>query len=194
MGILHAQPKLWTRERFQALAETDAFEPGERVELIEGEIIELCPQGPRHSFVIARLNAWLVHNFSHTHQVRVQSPLALGERSQPEPDFVLIPLDRVPGPERHPETADLVVEVSLSSLAYDKNAKASVYAKAGIPEFWLINLVAGQVEVHLDPGPDPSGVFGYRYQQVAARRGQHQVSSRLQPHVLATAEWMLGTP
>ncbi len=132
------------------------------VELIEGEIVSVPPQTPRHSRVIAKWKTRLVRLFSDTHDVFVQCPLNVGARSVPEPDFCLVPVfDSNPG--QHPKQADLVIEVSFASLAYDRTEKASNYASGLMPELWILNLVEDQLEVFRNPQPDPLGIYGHRY-------------------------------
>lgn len=112
------QLKRWNREADHRLAEVGALSPGERVELIEGHMVAMGPQSPEHSRPLTLLNTLLMRLFSHTHLVRVQLPLDLGEWSQPEPDFAIVAFSDFPE-DRHPSRADLVMEIALSSLTYD---------------------------------------------------------------------------
>ena len=110
------------------------------MELIEGEVVDMPPQKNAHYTAILLAQRALERAFGPNYVVRVQGPLDLGERSQPEPDLAV-----VPGSPRdyrdHPKTASLVVEVSDSTLVFDRERKARLFAKAGIPEYWIINLV-----------------------------------------------------
>ncbi len=162
--IVHAPRKVWTKEAYYRLADSNVLN-GERVELVGGELIGMSPQKHPHAYVIGTLNSLLVELYGKTHVVRVQLPLDLSDQSQPEPDFALVTRALHRSSKPHPPTADLVIEVSDTSLAYDRDEKASLYAAAGIAEYWIVNLVDGQVEVSRTPGPDSLAAFGARYQQ-----------------------------
>lgn len=163
MLITNAQTKRWTRDEYYRLADFGILSPDERVELIEGEIVAMSPQTPSHSYALRRGNMALAKLFGGTHTVCVQLPLDLNEDSQPEPDFALIPHSAVRS-DAHPTTADLVIEVSNSSLAFDQNEKARLYAKAGIEEYWVVDLVHGRVEVYREPS-----ATGYRLKKTCDR-------------------------
>ncbi len=164
MVIAHAPRTVWTRESYYRLADSNVLN-GERVELVGGELIYRSPQKHPHAYVVGVLTGLLVGLYGKTHVVRVQLPLDLSNESQPEPDFAVVTkaLHRTSRP--HPATADLVIEVSYTSLAYDRDEKGALYATAGIPEYWIVNLVDGQIEVSRNPGPDSLAAFGARYQQ-----------------------------
>ena len=138
---------------------------GQRVELIEGEIMVLSPQNWPHTSTVARVDEVLRHVLGTGFWVRTQFPLNLFT-SDPEPDVSV-----VAGPLQdytdHPTTAVLVVEVSESSLDYDRTRKASLYARAGIADYWIVNLVDNQLEVRRDPRPDPAQHYGHGYASVS---------------------------
>ncbi len=159
MAVTHAQPRLWTLAEYYALGEAGFLE---HTELVEGAIIAMTPQGPEHSSSLTFANQLLVTAFGGTHFVRVQLPLAVGERTELEPDFALIPRDKF-DPARHPSTADLVIEVSVTSLAYDRYEKASLYARAGVPDYWILNRNTRNLEVYREPRPDSEAPFGFGY-------------------------------
>jgi Uma2 family endonuclease len=139
------------------------------VELIEGEIVEVPPQlGPLTTGVYLAHEA-LRAIFGVGFLVRVQAPLALGLHSQPEPDVAVVvgsPRDFVQG---HPTSAALVVEVSDSTLSYDRDTKGSLYAAAGISEYWILNVVDRLLEMYRDPSALPGAQyeFGYRTRVIA---------------------------
>lgn len=121
----------------------------ERVELIHGALVEMSPQGARHAEVIRRLTRTLVRGVGDGAIVQVQAPLAASEESEPEPDVaVLAPGDYS---RSHPRTALLVIEVAESSARKDRVVKADLYAAAGIPEYWLVDLEGEAVEVRSEP-------------------------------------------
>jgi Uma2 family endonuclease len=119
-----------------------------RVELLDGLLVDMTPQGERHARVIQQL-MWLCN--ARRHVLRIQMPLSAAEGWVPEPDVALA--ERDPDPTRHPSKALLVVEVSVSSQAIDRR-KALAYARAGVPCYWLVDLPAGMVLAHTEPNED----------------------------------------
>ena len=122
----------------------------QRVELVQGEILTMNPQGPQHASAIQLTCDKLREAFGSGYWIRMQMPLHLGDDSAPEPDIAVVrgsPRDY----QHHPRTALLVVEVSDTTLQYDKDRKQRLYAQAGIAEYWIINLVERCVEVFRDP-------------------------------------------
>ena len=128
-----------------------------RIELLKGGVVEMSPQGPRHVAIVRRLTRFMVLVVGSRAEVQVQGPLALLDDSEPEPDVALVP----PGYEDElPPRAHLVIEVADSSLPKDRGIKAEVYAEAGIPEYWIVNVPERVVEVHRAP---QGGVYRERY-------------------------------
>jgi Uma2 family endonuclease len=139
------------RTEYERMADLGMFE-GEKVELLHGRIVRMTPQGEPHAFSITRLNKLLVRAVGDRADVRVQMPLAVSDVSEPEPDFAVVPpADYLDG---HPSTALLVIEVARSSLDHDRRVKAPLYAAAGIPEYSIVNLPEGIVEVLRGPHTD----------------------------------------
>lgn len=188
MLITNAVRKQWTRTDFERMSRSGVFAPDERVELIEGEIIAVSPPGPEHSYAVTVATNHLVRLYGQTHAVSVQNPLAVGQLSQPQPDFALVRHDQV-RPDALHSNADLVIEVSWSSLALDRNEKAAVYASGGIPEYWIVDLAHRQVEILRDPGqsPDQPGRCEYRSRQIVSSE------TSLQPLSLPGPEFPLST-
>ena len=129
----------FTVDEYYLMAEVGILKPAERVELIEGEIIVMPPIGPEHAWDVDRLNEILVSRAAGRYYVRNQNPVRLGDDTEPEPDVAL--LRRRPEGYRaaHPSPADvlLVIEVADSSLEYDRNIKAHIYGRSGVPETWV---------------------------------------------------------
>ncbi len=150
----------FTVEEYHKMGEAGIFSEDDRVELIDGEVVEMTPIGWRHMWCVRRLIR-LLAGFAETssgvrYEVDAQNPIALGEHGEPQPDLVLLldpPVGRLPGPG----DVALVVEVADASLAFDRNVKLTRYSEAGIPEAWLIDLNADRFEVHSEPASD-----GYR--------------------------------
>ena len=136
------------------MAEVGILKEDDRVELIEGEIVAMSPIGSRHAGCVAKLQA-LLHRLFSTEPVIVwvQNPLHLNEFSEPQPDLSLLHARADFYTSNHPTAADVmfVVEIADTSLMYDRHTKISLYARSGVPEAWLVDLVNDVVEVHTSP-------------------------------------------
>jgi len=146
----------FTVDEYYRMAETGILAPDDRVELLDGEIVEMSPIGPRHAATVTRLEH-LFHRLVGDHAiVRGQNPVRLDGYSEPEPDIALL----MPRPDfyaaDHPTPRDvlLIVEVADTSLRYDRHTKLPGYARAGIPEVWLVDLTADRVERYREPSGD----------------------------------------
>jgi Uma2 family endonuclease len=142
--------RLFTVEEYYEMARVGILKPDERVELLDGEIVRMNAIGSPHAWCVKRLNRSF-SAFDDRCLVSVQDPLRLDVRSEPEPDIVILQPDT---PEnRHPEPADvfLVIEVADSSISVDRRRKRPMYARAGTPEYWIVDLNAGRVEIYRDP-------------------------------------------
>lgn len=135
------------RAEYERLVESGAFE-SERVELLEGFLVEMSPQRASHASAIEVLTELLYSAREPGQKVRVQLPLALGDESEPEPDLCVVPDGDYR--ERHPSQALLIIEVAESSLAKDRR-KAAIYAQASVPEYWLVDVANQRVEVRTQP-------------------------------------------
>lgn len=141
----------WTRREYERMGETGVLAPDMRVELIDGEIIEMSPQNSLHATAIVLIQQALTEHFRNGYFVRVQLPLDLGERNQPEPDVAVVQGEARSFRTNHPGRAALIVEVSDSTLKFDQTQKLAVYAQAKIPDYWIVNLVEYCVEVYREP-------------------------------------------
>ena len=146
--------RMWSGEEFDRLVEHGFFED-EHVELLHGWLVTMSPQGEPHS----RITGWLQHVFARaldlTYDIRGHSTFAVARDSRPEPDLSVAMRDRAL--VGYPRRALLLIEVSESSLRKDREIKLPLYAKAGVPEYWIVDLKASAVEVHTEPTPK-----GYR--------------------------------
>lgn len=159
----------FTRSEFERAGALGLFE-GERLELIGGEIVrKVTPQQSAHAAAIRRVEEALRSVFNQGFDVRVQLPIALADHSEPEPDVSVVRGSFADYEQSHPTSALLVVEVADTSLRFDRGAKASLYAGARIPEYWIVNLVERIIEVHRDPRSDPSLPFRAAYALVEQR-------------------------
>lgn len=142
------------------MAETGLLSENDRVELIDGEIVEMAAIGTRHFACVVNLNHLLMAACGDRYFVSVQNPVVLGERSEPQPDLSLLktkpdPAGDLPGPG----DVALVVEVSDTTLAYDRDVKLPRYAAAGVEEIWIVDLEGRRVEVHAGPSTEGYGVY-----------------------------------
>ena len=156
----------WRRVEYARLVELGVFDR-EPIELIGGQLVVAEPQGPYHAAAITRVDyapravvppGWIV---------RLQAPVSLDEESEPEPDVAVVP--GRPGDYRdsHPTRPVLLVEVAESSLELDRSGKGSLYARADLADYWIVNLSEGVVEVYRDSQPDASAAFGHSYRSVS---------------------------
>ena len=159
-------------EDYYRMADAGLFPIGARIELIEGEVVEMSPIGNRHAACVDRLNTFLNHILSGKAIVRVQGPIRLNDFSEPQPNIALLkPRDDFYS-NSHPTPADvlLIIEVADTSVDYDRRVKRQLYARAGIPETWVMVLPKDYIEVHSQP------VNG-KYQKVQRlKRGRTLVS------------------
>jgi Uma2 family endonuclease len=176
--------RLFSVDEYLRMAETGILKRGERVELIEGEIICLAAMGDRHVGCVLFLSDWFSERAHGRGVLSVQLPVRLTRRLDPEPDVVLLrpPVTRYR--ERGPTGEDvlLLIEVADTSLAYDRGRKLALYAREGIPEVWIVNLKQNQIEVHREP-------LGGRYQQTTVyERGSTVSPSAFPDLVLPVSE------
>jgi Uma2 family endonuclease len=155
MVVAH-QPRHWSREEYDRMVDAGILGPEDRLELIEGEILTMAPQKSPHVTGVHLVSEVLREAFRGREAVvRSQAPLALDDESEPEPDVAVVEgrsLREFRG--AHPRTALLIVEVADSSLAFDRGRKLALYARAGIPEYWVLNLIDGALEVYREPAGD----------------------------------------
>jgi Uma2 family endonuclease len=140
-------------EEYHRMGEAGIFAEGDRVELIEGEILKMSPIGRRHAACVKRINEQLINLLRGRAIVSVQDPILLDDYSEPQPDIAIVKRRNDFYAQALPATADvlLVIEVADTSLAYDRDIKLPAYARSAIPEVWIVDLAAQAVEVHADP-------------------------------------------
>jgi Uma2 family endonuclease len=136
------------RKEYDRMVELGFFE-NERIELLEGMLVATSPQGARHAAVVRRLTMLLPPALVGRAEVQVQSPFAASDDSEPEPDVAIVPTGDYL--EDHPARALLVIEVADSSLRKDRLVKLRLYATAGVPEYWIVDLESDVVLVHREP-------------------------------------------
>jgi Uma2 family endonuclease len=161
-------------DEYHRMIEAGILGEDERVQLIGGTLVAMTPQGRPHARVIQRLTRLLVRAVGDDVEVLTQLPLTLLDDSEPEPDVAVVRAEDAQSAEHHPSTALLVIEVAGDSLRLDRQSKASVYARAGIPEYWIVNVAESTVEVHRQPD---TAAGSYRARTIVASGGTLVVTS-----------------
>lgn len=159
------------------MGEVGILRPDERVELLNGRLVEMPPIGPRHNYVAAVLHAKFLAMMGDRAVAFLQGPLRLDRFSEPQPDITLVRAPRERYLDAHPTPADalLVIEVSDATLAYDRGEKRRAYATAGIPEYWIVDVRHQRIDVYTEPIGDR-----YRLQTVVLR--DQRIASRAFPN------------
>jgi Uma2 family endonuclease len=171
--VPHAPTRITVEDYFR-LVETGVLAEDERVELLEGVIVSMAPSGPRHASAVAALGQILSQRVGERAAVRVQLTFLIPPFSAPEPDVAIVPGSHLDYWEAHPARALLVVEVADSSLAQDRLTKSRIYAAAGVPEYWIVNLRDGMIEVLRNPDPASAS---YRHVQRLGRGARLSLSA-----------------
>jgi len=173
----------FTTEEFHRMGEAGIFSEDDRVELLDGEIVETSPIGSRHAACVARLTRWLSQQIGNSAIVWVQNPVRLDVRSEPQPDVVLLRSRPDFYAESHPGPEDvlLLIEVADTSGETDRQIKLPLYAKAGIGEVWIIDLLNRKVEICRQP-------TGTHYQSIQ----MFTETERIAPQVIPVTEILIS--
>ena len=163
MAVSSLRTKHWTRVEYERLIDLGAFRPGERLELVGGALLVCEPQTGPHFTAVGLVEDALRQVFGSGWTVRAQGPIALDEDSEPEPDLAVVPGSRRDHGRSHPSHPVLIVEVADSSLAFDRGEKASLYARAGIADYWILDLSDRVLEAYREPVVAPHARYGHRY-------------------------------
>jgi Uma2 family endonuclease len=179
--------RLFTVAEYYRMAEAGILSEDDRVELIEGEVLSMAPIGDRHAGTVDFLAESFLRHLGGRAQVRVQSPIRLGEYSEPQPDIALLKrrLDFYRSRHPGPEDVLLMAEVSETRQTHDRPVKVPLYARYGIPEVWRVDLAEDRLEVFREPTPE-----GYRSVQTF-RRGE-AVAPLFAPDVVFNVDDILG--
>ena len=153
----------WKRVEYERLVDLGAFDEGDAVELIGGQLIVAEPKGSEHATAVEMAGDALRAALPRGWTVRAQNPIALDDESAPEPDLAVVHGSRADYRYAHPARPALIIEVAESSLRFDRIEKGSLYARAGIVDYCIVNLIDHLVEVYRDPGADLTAPYGWRY-------------------------------
>jgi len=182
-GADEPRRRRWTVAEYERMAEVGLLGPEERVELIDGEIIQISPQNSPHATSVSLTYDALRSASGRGFYVRQQLPLRLSATVQPEPDLAVVSGSARDYRSAHPDAALLVVEISDTTLAFDRGVKTSLYASAGVADYWLLDLGASRLEVRRDPIPMASEPHGYGYRSVTLFQPGDRVSPLAAPRL-----------
>lgn len=166
---------------YHRMAEAGILTATDRVELVDGEIVDMAPIGSRHAYVVSRLSRFFTLAGEGGCLVSTQNPIRLGDRSEPQPDIALLRPDDYMSELPGPGDILLVVEVADSSIDYDQGVKLDLYARHGIPEVWLLDLTGDKLFVYRDPADG-------RYKTTLTPAAGDSVT----PTLLPSIEWRIG--
>ena len=175
------EERRFTRLEYERMIECGIFTPGDRVELIAGALLVAEPQGSRHSAAIGLVADALRAAFGAGWYVMVQVPLALDEDSEPEPDVAVVPGAPRDYRDGHPSRPVLVVEVAEDSPRGDRGSKGSLYARGGVTDYWIVDVVGGALEVYRLPSPSPAAPLGWTYADRRRREAGETISPLAAP-------------
>jgi Uma2 family endonuclease len=172
-----------TLNQYQAMADAGLFdsERGERVELIDGEVIQMAAMSEPHAVGILLSQTALQRAFGDTAYIRTQMPFSVPGPTLPEPDLAVIAGSVLDHPGWRPSKAELLVEVCMATAIEDRGRKPYLYAAAGVPEYWLLDLVTRRLEVYRQPLPDVTSLFGHRYGSVTLHGEDESIAPLAKP-------------
>ena len=176
------ETRRWKRVEYDRLIECGFFQPGDPIELVGGQLIVAEPQRSRHSATIRAVDEALRVAFGAGWDVRTQLLVALDDESEPEPDVAVVAGSFRDYAAAHPSRPVLVVEVSESRLAFDRAHKGSLYARSGLADYWIVNLIDRVLEVYRERVRDADAAFVWRYRSVTVHGPAAAVSPLACPH------------
>ncbi len=191
MGDADVRTKTWTRFEYERLVEAEILGPADRLELLGGAMVVKEPQYSPHATAISLVHRVLTAALGSAWHVRVQMPVALDDESEPEPDICVVPGDPRDYRDAHPEHPALIVEVALSRLRFDREHKGSLYARARIADYWIVNVPDQRLEVYREPAPDAAAPFAWRYGRVVTLGADERVSPLAVPSALVSVADLL---
>ncbi|HET7344087.1 MAG TPA: Uma2 family endonuclease [Methylomirabilota bacterium] len=183
MTEYEARTRRFTRAEYDRMIELGVLGEDEPIELIGGELMVAEPRGAPHYTAVVKTARALQALFGPAWYVRAEGPIGLDDESEPEPDIAVVPGTPDDYSRAHPSRPALTVEVSDFTLALDRRHKGSLYARAGLEDYWIVNLGDRVVEVYREPIADSAAPFGWRY----AQRQVFDVSARVTPLALPGA-------
>ena len=183
----------WTRAEYDRMIDVDVLDEDERIELLGGELVVREPQGSPHYTAIMLVDAALRAALGPGWFVRTHGPVALDDDSEPEPDVSVVQGSVRDYSREHPARPVLIVEVtaSRSRLTFDRAHKGSLYARAGVADYWILNLIQHVLEVYRTPVEDDSAAFGWRYASREILSSESSATPLAAPHAHITVRDLL---
>jgi putative restriction endonuclease len=191
MASYDTRTRRFTRAEYERLIDLGVFQPGEEIELIGGHLLVAEPQSAAHYTAIVKTARALETAFGAGWYVRREGPIGLDDDSEPEPDVAIVEGRSEDYSRAHPSHSVLNVEVAESSLADDRDRKASLYARAGLADYWVLNLVDRVLEVYREPAPDAAAPFGWRYTRSEVFRADASVTPLAAPNASVAVSALL---
>ena len=188
---MDVQSRRWTRVEYERLVEAEILGSADRVELLGGAMICKEPQDSPHATAIQLGQRALAQAFGRGWSVRPQMPVALDDDSEPEPDLAVVPGEPREYRDAHPSRPVLLVEVALSRLGFDRDHKGSLYARAGVADYWIVNLADRRLEVYREPVRDAAAPFGWRYGRAVALGPDERVTPLAAPGAVVSVADLL---
>jgi Uma2 family endonuclease len=187
MLSVQVEKRVFNVGEYHKMSEVGILSEGDRVELIEGEIVKMSPIGRRHAACVNRITALFAHRAGSSAIVSVQNPILLNEDSEPQPDIALLAFRPDFYAQALPVAADvlLIIEVADSSMEYDRGVKLPLYARAGVPEVWLVDLQGERIEVCSEPA-------GETYRVCKRVNRQEGMTPKSFPEITLVADDLLG--
>lgn len=174
------QPFRWTRDEYHRMSELGLFK-SRRVELMGGEIVEMSPMKTAHATVISLTIQVLANLFGKGFVIRTQLPMSFGKTDEPEPDVAIVEGNIRDFAESHPDKAVLIIEVSDTTLLYDRTRKASLYAKNKIQDYWIADVKNRRLEVYRRPIKDQDAIYGFSYGEIQILTEKDSVAPLAKP-------------
>ncbi|MCC5648152.1 Uma2 family endonuclease [Nostoc sp. CHAB 5824] len=180
----------YTIEEYEQIGNFGLFE-GERLELVEGNIIEMSPITARHNTYVDNANEVMRRYFRIGYRVRVQSSFIIPGYNEIQPDIAVVRGRLQDFFSRHPDQAALIIEVAETSQEYDMGAKAQLYARAGVEDYWVIDTSRPRLYVHRQPVADSNASYGFRYSSVVELARADTVSPLARPRSIISVTDLL---
>jgi Uma2 family endonuclease len=181
MATYPIRTRHWTRKEYEHFVELGVLHEDEPIELIGGQMVVAEPKNSPHATAVGLTADALRSAFGSGWVVREQDPVALDDESEPEPDVAVVPGRIRDYSHAHPELPALIVEVADASIAFDRRYKGSLYARAGIADYWIVNVRRRVLEVYREPVIAPAACFGWKYDRVRILKLEATVSPLVLP-------------
>lgn len=185
------RPYQWTLGEYRRLHSLRFFEY-KKVEFIEGQVIDLNAMSSSHAAYVMHVSRVLGNAFGNDWCVWSQCPLDIHTGNEPLPDISVIQGDPLDYEKALPRTADLIVEVAVSSITYDRSRKAGLYARSYIWDYWILNVKKRQLEVHRQPTPAADAPFGFKYRSVTILKPGEIITPLAAPEINIAVDDLLS--